>query len=107
MATSNRGRRTTNADTVDFRRMVGPDIHRPGPAYTRLLTEQIPVWAIIGHVGAVANTTEPAAMTDKVIALVAADYDIPHEAVLAALLYYQEFRGAIDALLKANVAAIA
>ena len=32
------------------------------------------------------------------IAQVAADFDIPHEAVLAALLYYQENRGAIDAL---------
>ncbi len=107
MAASNRGQRTTNVDTVDLRRMVGPDDHRPGPAHARLLAEQIPVWAIIGHVAAMASTTDPAAITDEVIARVAADYDIPHEAVLAALLYYQEYRGAIDALLKANAAAIA
>ena len=87
--------------------MIGPDIHRPGPAHARLLAEQIPVWAIIGHVGALASTTDPAAITDQVIARVAADYDIPREAVLAALLCYQEYREAIDALLEANAAAIA
>jgi uncharacterized protein (DUF433 family) len=107
MAASNRGQRTTNVDTVDLRRMVGPDVHRPGPARARLLVEQIPVWVIIGHVGAVASTTDPAAVTDEVIAQVAADYDIPHDAVLAALLYYQEHRGAIDGLLEANAAALA
>ena len=107
MAAINRGDRTTKVDAVDLRRMVGPDIHRPEPARARLLAEQIPVWAIVGHVGAVASTTDLAALTDEVIARVAADYDVPLEAVEAALLYYDEHRGAIDALLEANAAALA
>jgi uncharacterized protein (DUF433 family) len=86
--------------------MVGPDRHRPGPARARLLAEQVPVWAIIGHAGAVAGTTNPIAFTDEVVAQVAADYDIGIEAVRAALLYYLEHRGAIDALLEANAAAL-
>lgn len=102
-----RRQRAPNVDTDDLRRMIGPDKHRPGAARSRLLAEQIPVWAIIGHIGAVAGTTDPGAIRDEVIARVAADYDVPSEAVDAALLYYQEHRGAIDALLAANAAALA
>jgi uncharacterized protein (DUF433 family) len=106
MPAINRGQRATTVGAVDLKRMVGPDPHRPGPARARLLVEQIPVWAIVGHVGAVTRTTDPVAITDEVIARVAADFDIRREAVQAALLYYQEHRGAIDALLQANAAAI-
>lgn len=91
----------------DLKRLIGPDSHRPGPAWARLRVEQIPVWAIIGHVGAVAGTTEPTAISDEVLAQVASDYDIPAESVLAALLYYHEHLAAIDALLNANATAIA
>jgi hypothetical protein len=42
-----------------------------------------------------------------VIAQVAAAYEIPREAALAALLYDSEHRAAIDALFEANAAAIA
>lgn len=101
-----RGRRATKSDAIDLERMVGPDKHRPGPARARLIAEQVPVWAIIGHIEALAETTEPAGITDDVIAQVAADYDIGLHAVQAALLYYQEHRCAIDALLEANAAAL-
>lgn len=91
----------------ELRGMVGLDEHRPGAARARLLSEQIPVWAVIGHIGAVAGKTDPLAITDEGTAQIASDLDIRLEAVLAALLYYREHREAIDALLEANAAAIA
>ena len=86
--------------------MVGPDPHRPGPARARLIAESIPVWAIIGHLGALARTAEPDMLSDEVIARAAADYDVPIEAVHAALRYYTQHRCAIGALLEANAAAL-
>jgi uncharacterized protein (DUF433 family) len=107
MTAINRRQRITNIDTIDLRRMVGPDVHRPGAARARLLAEQIPVWAIVGYINALANTTNLADISYEVISRVAADYDVQPEAVEAALLYYQDHRGAIDALLEANAAALA
>jgi uncharacterized protein (DUF433 family) len=108
MKTVNRSQRDASLDPDGLRRMVGPDEHRPGPARARLLAEQIPVWTIVGHVGAVIGTSaDPVTIADDAIARVAADYDISPEAVRAALLYYQEHRGAIDALLEANAASVA
>jgi uncharacterized protein (DUF433 family) len=87
--------------------MVGPDKHRPGRACGRLIAEQIPVWAIIGYIGALAGTTNPTAITDDVVAQVAEDYDISAKAVKAALLYYLEHRCVIDNLLEVNAAVLA
>ena len=106
MQANNRPTNSAIADPDHLRRMVGPDPHRPGPARGRLLAEQIPVWAIIGYVGAIAGSTEPDAITDDVIAQVAADYDVSQEAVQASLLYYEDHRCAIDALLEANAAVL-
>jgi uncharacterized protein (DUF433 family) len=100
-------KRTKNVSTTELRRMVGPDTHRPGHARYRLLEEQIPVWAIIGHLKAIAVATDQPYFSDEVIAQAAVDYDVRREAVLAALLYYDEHRCAIDALLEANEAALA
>lgn len=107
MPAINRGQHSTKIVAFELERMIGLDVHRPGFAHARLLAEQIPVWAIVGHIKAVAGTTDPAAITDEAITRVVADHDITREAVYAALLYYQEHRGAIDALLEANAAAIA
>ena len=104
MATTSRGR-TATAPEDELRRMVGPDPVRYGAERGRLLTESIPVWAIIGYIAAISGATEPSQITDSVIAQVAADYDISERAVLAALLYYAEHRGAIDSFLEANAAA--
>jgi len=68
MKATNRGRSITTVGPGDLRQMIGPDEHRPGSARARLLAEQIPVWAVVGHIGALAETTDPAAMTDEVIA---------------------------------------
>jgi uncharacterized protein (DUF433 family) len=86
--------------------MIGPDEHRPGPARARLLAEQISVWAIVGYAKAVASSMNLAAISSEVIAQVAADYGVSPAAVRAALACYDEHRGAIDALLDANAAAI-
>ena len=107
MPSNNRPSGSAVADRDHLRRMVGPDPHRPGPARGRLLAESVPVWAIIGYVGAIAGSTEPNAITDDVIAEVAEAYDVSSEAVRAALLYYEEHRCAIDSLLEANAAAFA
>ena len=106
MQSNNRSSGSTVADLDHLRSMVGPDPHRPGRARGRLLAESVPVWAIIGYVGAIAGSTEPDAITDNVIAEVAEAYDVSVEAVQAALLYYDEHRCAIDALLEANAAAL-
>jgi hypothetical protein len=86
--------------------MVGPDPHRPGPARARLLVEQVPIWAIIGQIGAVGGTTEPADVTAATVFEVAHDFDIPEVAVIAALRYYEQHRGAVDTLLAANAEAL-
>jgi hypothetical protein len=91
---------------ADLEAMVGPDPHRPGPARWRLLVEQMPVWAVVGHLGAIAGTTDPDAIAPESIAEVARERDIPVAAVLAALHYYRGNRGAVDALLAANAAAL-
>jgi hypothetical protein len=81
MRASHSGRCLDNSEGIVLRRMVGSDRHRPGPARARLLAEQIPVWAIIGHIEAIAETGDPGATC------------------------HDEHRQAIHALLEANAAA--
>jgi uncharacterized protein (DUF433 family) len=107
MPAIHRSQQITNAGADDLERTIGPDVHRPGPARARLRAEQIPVWAIIGQLQAVAGASDSSDVTDETIAQVAADYDVTIEAVFAALHYYRKHRGAVDALLEANAAALA
>lgn len=107
MTTSRRRWRTNGVDPRDLEAMIAPDMHRPGPARARLQPEEIPVWAIVGHVWAVAGTPGSVTLTDEIIARVAADFDVSPRGILAALHYYQSHREAIDALLEANAAALA
>lgn len=67
---------------------------RPGPADARLAGYGVPVWALVGYYH----------VTGGDLARVAADYDLPEEAVKAALRYYERHRAAIDARLAANAA---
>ncbi len=106
MAMVDRSQQNAPVSAADLDRMVGPDPHRPGPARWRLLTESVPVWAIIGQIGAEGGTTEPDAISDVVIADVAKGYDVSVDAVRAAIRYYARRRCAIDALLEANLAAL-
>lgn len=76
-------------------RWIEPHPWKGGAAEARLTEGKVSVWAIIGQLGG--DTDDPAA-----IAVVAGDYDVPPEAVAAALAYYREHRAAIDDRLAAN-----
>ena len=101
MATTSR-RRPSSLSEPELRRKIGLDEFRPGSARARLIEESIPVWAIIGYIGAIAGTTDPDAITDDVVTETGTAYGVSREAVEAAGLYYLEHRGPIDGLLEAN-----
>ena len=68
--------------------------YRPGVENVRLRQYAVPVWALVGHAQATGRSAEQ----------VAADYEVPREAVEAALAYYRENRNAIDSRIAANAA---
>ena len=76
---------------------IETDPSRPGPGGARLKEYGVPVWALVGHMNAVHGE----------VAQVAEDYDLPREAVEAALAYYHRHQAAIDAKLLANAASFA
>ncbi len=98
--------RIAGVDASGLEAMVGPDRHRPGRARYRLIAEQVPVWAITGHIGAIAGPTEPDEIGPESIAEVARERDISDTAVVAALHYYVHNRCPIDAPLEENAAAL-
>ena len=73
---------------------IGTDPHRHGVQYAILREEGIPVWALISHlIGVnwdVQQTTE--------------DYEIAPEAVEAAVIYYQQYKDALDAVIAPTLA---
>ena len=81
-----------------IQRHIAMDPHRPGPADARLKDSGVPLWALISYLqravaGDVAQTAE--------------DYEVPIEAVEAALAYYQhdeEYKRLIDARIALNAA---
>jgi len=73
-------------------RHIEPDPYHPGPSDVRLVDSGVSVWAIIGHLTTMRGDASR----------VAEDYDVSSDAVAAALAYYQDNRGAIDARLAAN-----
>ncbi|HVC35216.1 MAG TPA: hypothetical protein VNL16_17010 [Chloroflexota bacterium] len=75
-------------------RYVESSSHYPGLDEARLRRYGVPVWALVGYLGVVSG--------DEV--QVAKDYDVPIEAVEAALEYYRRHRSVIDARIAANVA---
>ena len=73
---------------------IGPNPGRPGLADAQLRDSAVPVWALIGHYQATGRDPQ----------YVADSYEVPLEAVLAALAYYRQHQAVIDARLAANVA---
>lgn len=65
---------------------------KPGFDEARLRDRKISVWALIGYLK----------MVDGGVKEVATDYDLPVEAVEAAVAYYELFREVIDNRLLAN-----
>jgi uncharacterized protein (DUF433 family) len=70
---------------------------KPGPADARLIGYGVPVWALIGYLPAVGHRARR----------VAADYDLPVEAVEAALAFYKRYQAVIEARIAANRVAAA
>ncbi len=68
--------------------------HRRGRANVRIVGTGIPVWALVAYWQGAGHD----------VARVAADYELPVEAVEAALAYYRENQAVIDARLEANEA---
>lgn len=67
---------------------------KPGLAEARLVKYGVPVWAIIGYLEAVHQNA----------GRVADDYDLPLNAVNAAIAYYRAHRTLIDDRIAANAA---
>jgi len=76
-------------------RYVEPNPRKPQVEEARLVVDYaVPVWALVGYWEAAGGDVDR----------VAADYDVPREAVETALAYYQRHRCAIDARIAANAA---
>ena len=75
-------------------RWIQPDAHDANPAEAVLAEYGVPIWALIGHLRVV----------DGDVAEVAADYEVPCEAVDAAVAYYHKHQHLIEARLTANAA---
>lgn len=73
---------------------VEEDPRRPGPVRARLRTSGVEVWVLVAQL--------PAAAGD--VAQLAAAYDLPREAVEAALAYYRSHKELIDAQIALNAA---
>ena len=65
--------------------------------WTRILQRLYPVWALIGRLEAHGGTAEAAER-------VAADYELPVDAVQAAIAFYRRHRAEVDARIAANSA---
>jgi uncharacterized protein (DUF433 family) len=70
-------------------RYIAVDPYDHGPQDARLKDSGTPVWALIGYLEGASGD----------VARVAADYEIPLEAVQAAVAYYHRHRAPIDAKL--------
>jgi uncharacterized protein (DUF433 family) len=79
-------------DQERITRYVEQHPRKRGEAEARLADSKIAIWALVGYLR----------MVDGDVDRVAADYDLPRDAVEAALAYYRQHRAAIDARLAAN-----
>ena len=76
-------------------RYIEKDPNKPGRSNVRLKDYGVHVWALVGYGPAVNDDLEE----------IARAYDIPLEAVKAAMLYYERNRGPIDYRLEEMAAA--
>jgi uncharacterized protein (DUF433 family) len=81
------------ADTL-IARYLEENPHRPGEANVRVKGYGVSVWALIAQLEAEHGDA----------ARVATDYELPQEAVQAAIAHYHRHRAAIDARIAANAA---
>ena len=81
----------TTVELID--RYITQDPHRPGLAEARLADYGTHVWALVSYYQQAVN---------RDLDRVAHDYDVPREAVEAALAYYRKHRRHIDAKILLN-----
>ena len=81
------------SDDALIERYIGPNPHRPGVEHA-VEEGGVSVWALVAHWRRVGENVRQ----------VAADYDLPTEAVKAALAYYRRHAAAIEARIAANAA---
>lgn len=74
---------------------IEPDPLRPGTMHARLGDYGVSVWALVAYYQAAQGDID----------LVAADYDLPREAVEAALAFYRQHKASIDARIAEHDAA--
>lgn len=86
--------RKKKSDPARGEQWVVPNPHDPWEGEARIRDTGVPVWALVGYLPAVGGD----------INRVAADYELPVEAVQAAVAYYQDHRTAIDVRLAQNAA---
>jgi len=84
-------------ETALIAKWIKPGVHSASADEARIARTGVPVWALIGHL--------PAAEND--VCQVAKDYELPVDAVRAAVAYYERNREAIDARLAQNATTIA
>jgi uncharacterized protein (DUF433 family) len=84
--------RTQKKSDALIEQFIELDPRRPRIDDAQIREYGIPVWAIIGRVEAAHGDIDEAA----------ADYDLPSDAIRAALAYYERYREAIDARRAAN-----
>jgi len=85
-------RRVIRKSAMAYPRYIAEDPNHPGAEGAQVAPGGVPVWAIIGYWQVVNRST----------GRVAEDYELPLEAVEAALEYYRHHKAAIDARLEAN-----
>lgn len=83
-----------NSDHELVARWIEQNPDRPGLGEARVVGYGVPVWALVGY----------RLMVDGDADRIADDYDLPREAVVAALAYYRRHRAVIDARIAANAA---
>lgn len=86
--------RDRRVDDELIRQYVEENPVRPGADDVRIVGYYVPVWALIGQYLATGKDREA----------LAAAYELPQEAVDAALAYYRRFKPVIDARIAANAA---
>jgi len=75
-----------------IKRYIELNPNKPGRAEARIANALVPVWALVSYLPAVNGDLEQ----------VAEDYEIPIEAVEAALAFYDRHRAIIDDRIRAN-----
>lgn len=91
-------------------RYITPDTHHPTEGSARMLPGDISIWALIAYMRALPPEQDLPGRLDRliddaVIKQAAADYDLPLDAVRAAVAYYYRHRQAIDARIEENTSA--